>query len=47
MTNFSDILVNYLRKADRVAALTGAGVSRESRLRIFLDDQPVALKACR
>jgi len=34
-----DELIRFLRKADRVAALTGAGVSQESGLRTFRDAQ--------
>ena len=34
-----DELVRFLRKAERVAALTGAGVSQESGLRTFRDAQ--------
>ena len=37
--NFSDELIRFLRKAERVAALTGAGVSQESGLRTFRDAQ--------
>ena len=36
---FPDELVRFLRKAERVAALTGAGVSQESGLRTFRDAQ--------
>lgn len=36
---FPEELVRYLRKADRVVALTGAGVSQESGLRTFRDAQ--------
>jgi NAD-dependent deacetylase len=39
MTNFPETLLNFLRKAERVAALTGAGVSQESGLRTFRDAQ--------
>jgi NAD-dependent deacetylase len=35
----SDELIRFLRKAERVAALTGAGVSQESGLRTFRDAQ--------
>ncbi|MGD8406278.1 MAG: NAD-dependent deacylase [Anaerolineales bacterium] len=34
-----DELIRFLRKAERVAALTGAGVSQESGLRTFRDAQ--------
>ena len=37
--DFSPTLLSFLRKADRVAALTGAGVSQESGLRTFRDAQ--------
>lgn len=37
--NFPDDLIRFLRKAERVAALTGAGVSQESGLRTFRDAQ--------
>ena len=37
--NFPDELIRYLRKAERVAVLTGAGVSQESGLRTFRDAQ--------
>jgi NAD-dependent deacetylase len=37
--DFPSDLVNLLRKATRVAALTGAGVSQESGLRTFRDAQ--------
>ena len=37
--NFPDELIRFLRKAERVAALTGAGVSQESGLRTFRDAQ--------
>jgi len=37
--NFPDELIQFLRKAERVAALTGAGVSQESGLRTFRDAQ--------
>jgi NAD-dependent deacetylase len=37
--NFPDELIRYLRAAERVAALTGAGVSQESGLRTFRDAQ--------
>jgi len=37
--NYSDELIRFLRKAERVAALTGAGVSQESGLRTFRDAQ--------
>jgi NAD-dependent deacetylase len=37
--NFPDDLINSLRKAECVAALTGAGVSQESGLRTFRDAQ--------
>ena len=37
--NFPDELIHFLRKADRVVALTGAGVSKESGLRTFRDAQ--------
>ena len=36
---FPEELIRYLRKAERVAALTGAGVSQESGLRTFRDAQ--------
>jgi len=36
---FPDELIRFLRKAERVAALTGAGVSQESGLRTFRDAQ--------
>lgn len=36
---FSEELIRFLRKAERVAALTGAGVSQESGLRTFRDAQ--------
>jgi len=36
---FPDDLIRFLRKAERVAALTGAGVSQESGLRTFRDAQ--------
>ncbi len=39
MTDFPVTLLNFLRKAERVAALTGAGVSQESGLRTFRDAQ--------
>ena len=39
MINIPEELVGYLRKAERVAALTGAGVSQESGLRTFRDAQ--------
>ena len=39
MTNFPPELLSFLRKADRVAALTGAGASQESGLRTFRDAQ--------
>ena len=39
MTEFPDILIRVLRQAERVAALTGAGVSQESGLRTFRDAQ--------
>jgi len=35
--DFPDELVQFLRKAERVTALTGAGVSQESGLRTFRD----------
>ena len=37
--DFAPELVQYLRKADRFAALTGAGASQESGLRTFRDAQ--------
>jgi NAD-dependent deacetylase len=37
--SFPEELVRFLRKAERVAALTGAGVSQESGLRTFRDAQ--------
>jgi NAD-dependent deacetylase len=37
--DFSPTLLSLLRQADRVAALTGAGVSQESGLRTFRDAQ--------
>ena len=37
--NFPDELIRFLHKAERVAALTGAGVSKESGLRTFRDAQ--------
>lgn len=37
--NFPDELIRSLREAERVAALTGAGVSKESGLRTFRDAQ--------
>ena len=37
--DFPSELVSFLRKADRVAVLTGAGVSQESGLRTFRDAQ--------
>lgn len=39
MTNFPPDLIQFLRKASRVVALTGAGVSQESGLRTFRDAQ--------
>ena len=39
MTDFPATLVSFLRQADRVAALTGAGASQESGLRTFRDAQ--------
>jgi NAD-dependent deacetylase len=39
MTDFPSTLISFLRQADRVAALTGAGVSQESGLRTFRDAQ--------
>jgi len=39
MIDFPDDLIRFLRKAERVAALTGAGVSQESGLRTFRDAQ--------
>lgn len=39
MTDFPILLLNYFRKAGRLAALTGAGVSQESGLRTFRDSQ--------
>jgi NAD-dependent deacetylase len=36
---FPEELIRFLRKAERVAALTGAGVSQESGLRTFRDAQ--------
>ena len=40
MANFPATLLNFLRQAGRVAALTGAGVSQESGLRTFRDAHP-------
>ena len=37
--DFSSTLLNFLRQAERVAALTGAGASQESGLRTFRDTQ--------
>lgn len=37
--NFSDEMIRLLQKAERVVALTGAGVSQESGLRTFRDAQ--------
>jgi NAD-dependent deacetylase len=37
--DFAPELIHYLRKAERFAALTGAGVSQESGLRTFRDAQ--------
>jgi NAD-dependent deacetylase len=37
--DFPTTLLNFLRQAERVAALTGAGVSQESGLRTFRDAQ--------
>jgi len=37
--NFPDELIRFLRKAEHIAALTGAGVSQESGLRTFRDAQ--------
>ncbi len=37
--DFPTTLLNFLRQADRLAALTGAGVSQESGLRTFRDAQ--------
>lgn len=37
--NFPADLINFLRKSEHVAALTGAGVSQESGLRTFRDAQ--------
>ena len=37
--NIPEALVRFLRKAERVVALTGAGVSQESGLRTFRDAQ--------
>lgn len=37
--NFSPDLISYLRRSQRVAVLTGAGVSQESGLRTFRDAQ--------
>jgi NAD-dependent deacetylase len=37
--DFSSTLLNFLRQAERVAALTGAGASQESGLRTFRDAQ--------
>jgi NAD-dependent deacetylase len=37
--DFPPELVSYLQKADRIAVLTGAGVSQESGLRTFRDAQ--------
>lgn len=39
MTNFPQELIQFLRKASRVAVLTGAGISQESGLRTFRDAQ--------
>jgi NAD-dependent deacetylase len=39
MINIPEELVGFLRKAERVAALTGAGVSQESGLHTFRDAQ--------
>jgi len=39
MTSFPPELIFFLRKADRFAALTGAGASQESGLRTFRDAQ--------
>jgi NAD-dependent deacetylase len=39
MINIPEELVGFLRKAEHVAALTGAGVSQESGLRTFRDAQ--------
>jgi len=39
MISIPDELVRFLRKAERVAVLTGAGVSQESGLRTFRDAQ--------
>ena len=39
MANFPATLLNFLRQAERVTALTGAGVSQESGLRTFRDAQ--------
>ena len=39
MNSIPDELIRFLRKAGRVAALTGAGVSQESGLRTFRDSQ--------
>ena len=37
--HFPEDLIRFLQKAERVAALTGAGVSQESGLRTFRDAQ--------
>jgi NAD-dependent deacetylase len=39
MISIPDELIRFLRKAERVAVLTGAGVSQESGLRTFRDAQ--------
>ena len=39
MNSIPDELIRFLRKAGRVAALTGAGISQESGLRTFRDSQ--------
>src|SRR5512145_3448223 len=39
LMDFPNELIQYLKKADRVSVLTGAGVSQESGLRTFRDAQ--------
>jgi NAD-dependent deacetylase len=39
MIDFPTTLLNFLRQAERIAALTGAGASQESGLRTFRDAQ--------
>jgi NAD-dependent deacetylase len=39
IVNFPEEFIRFMRKAERVAALTGAGVSQESGLRTFRDSQ--------